>query len=470
MMGLDHNGGRNYPLARFESMLKTNDIYFFDADEFELIITFYMDTGKMALARKAAKIAFDQHPDSTVLKLIKVEILIFENKHAKAEAILNDLYEIEPYNSEIYIHKANILSKQKLHEDAVSVLQTAEDFIGKDEEIYSMIAMEYMFMEDFEKAKTYFIKCLELDQEDSSALYNIIYCFDYLNQIEEAIVFLNKFLDDNPYSEIAWHQLGLQYIGMDEDLKALDCFDFAIISDDTFVGAYMEKAKILEDIEKYEEAIECYQTTISLEDATAFAYLHIGKCYNALGLTGTALDYFNKSLQEDPLLDKTWIAITKFYFEHNQHKQALYYIEKALAIDEESVQYWNLYGQINQQLDRPEAAKKAFLKSQELKAYEFENRITSCDILIEANELMGALEEMEQAEEDFPTAAEIEYRLAGLYMTLNDEELGLEHLQKGLDINTRSAIILEQIFPIIFLKPNVLNILEDNGYFSNDIS
>lgn len=465
MMGLDHNEGRNYPLARFESMLKTNDIYFFDADEFELIITFYMDTGKMALARKAAKIAFDQHPDSTILKLIKVEILIFENKHNKADAILNDLYEIEPYNPEIYIHKANILSKQKLHEDAVDVLKTAEEYLGEDEEIYSMIAMEYMFMEDFEKAKTYFIKCLELDQEDSSALYNVIYCFDYLNQIEEAIIFLNKFLDDYPYSEIAWHQLGIQYIGMDEELKALDCFDFAIISDDTFVGAYMEKAKILESLEKYEEAIECYQTTISLEDATAFAYLHIGNCYNALGLTGTALDYFNKSLQEDPLLDKTWIAITMFYFERQQYEQALYYIEKAMAIDEESVKYWELYAQINQHLDRPEEAEKALLKSEELSAYEFENRITSCDILIEANELMGALEEMEQAEEDYPTTAEIEYRLAGLYISLNDEDLGLEHLQRALDLDADYAGVMEELFPKIFQNPNVQSILENNGYF-----
>src|SRR5690625_570682 len=465
MMGLDHNEGRNYPLARFENMLKTNDVYFFDADEFELIITFYMDTGKMALARKAAKIAFDQHPDSTILKLIKVEILIFENKHDKANAILNDRYEIEPYNPEIYIHKANILSKHKLHRDAVDVLTAAEYFLGEYEEIYSMIAMEYMFMEDFEKAKTYFIKCLELDQEDSSSLYNVIYCFDYLNQIDEAIVFLNKFLDDNPYSEIAWHQLGIQYIGIDQQLKALDCFEFAIISDDTFVGAYMEKAKILESLGKYEEAIECYQTTISLEDATAFAYLHIGKCYNALGLTGTALDYFNKSLQEDPLLDKTWITITKFYFERNQYKQALYYIEKAIGIDEESVRYWKLYAQINQHLNRPEEAKKAFLKSQELSNYEFENRITSCDILIEANELMGALEEMEQAEEDFPITAEVEYRLAGLYMSLNDEKLGLEHLQRAMDLDVDYAGVMEELFPKIFQRPNVQGLLDKNGYF-----
>src|SRR5699024_11483217 len=158
MMNLNQNEGRNYPLARFENMLKTNEIYFFDADEFELIISYYMDVGKIALARKAAKIAFDQHPDSSLLKLLKVEILLYENKLEKAEKLLDDLYEIEPYNPEIFIHKANILSKQLLHQDAVEVLKIAEDIVGKDEEIYSMIAMEYMFLENFEKAKDYYIK------------------------------------------------------------------------------------------------------------------------------------------------------------------------------------------------------------------------------------------------------------------------------------------------------------------------
>src|SRR5699024_3097255 len=265
------------------------------------------------------------HPDSSLLKLLKVEILLYENKLDKAEEILNDLYEIEPYNPEIFIQKANILSKQLLHQEAVEVLKIAEDILGEDEEVFSMIAMEYLFLEDFEKAKNYYLKCLAIDENDSSSLHNIIYCFDYLNQPEEAVEFLLQFIDKNPYSEIAWHQLGLQYIELDDDKKALEAFDFAIIADDTFMGAYMEKAKLLENSENYEEAIQCYLTTLELEDATAFAYLHIGECYNKMGQTGLALEFFNKSLQTDPLLDKTWIAITEFYFERKHFEKALYY-------------------------------------------------------------------------------------------------------------------------------------------------
>ena len=34
------------------------------------------------------------------------------------------------------------------------------------------------------------MKCLKIDIEDYSALYNIIYCFDFLDQNEEAIEYL----------------------------------------------------------------------------------------------------------------------------------------------------------------------------------------------------------------------------------------------------------------------------------------
>ena len=34
------------PLSKFESMLKTNSVYFFDLVEFEEIIVHYLDTGK----------------------------------------------------------------------------------------------------------------------------------------------------------------------------------------------------------------------------------------------------------------------------------------------------------------------------------------------------------------------------------------------------------------------------------------
>ncbi|MET3047651.1 hypothetical protein ABXS96_14760, partial [Flavobacterium covae] len=83
-------------LSKFESMLKTNKILFFDSEEFEDIILHYMDIGKPILAKKALKLGLEQHPKSFGLKLVQVEMLLFEDKLEQAEKLLNDLYAIEP--------------------------------------------------------------------------------------------------------------------------------------------------------------------------------------------------------------------------------------------------------------------------------------------------------------------------------------------------------------------------------------
>ena len=67
---------REFSLSKFESMLKTNSILFFDSNEFENIIHHYLENGKIALAKKAIKLSLEQHPDSTNLKLFKIEVII----------------------------------------------------------------------------------------------------------------------------------------------------------------------------------------------------------------------------------------------------------------------------------------------------------------------------------------------------------------------------------------------------------
>ncbi len=446
----------NFPLTRFESMLKTNDVLFFDSDEFENIVNHYLENGKIALAKKAVKLGLDQHPSSSNLKLFKIEILIFENKLEDADKLLNDLYTLEPNNEEVYIQKANIYSKQDNHQMAVKLLETALELTDDDADIYSLIGMEYLFMEDFQNAKFNFMKCLEVDEEDYSALYNVIYCFDFLEQHEEAIDYLNMFLNNNPYCEVAWHQVGKQYFDLKQYEKALAAYDFAIISDDTFVGAYFEKGKVLEKLGKYNEAIENYQITLKLDDPTSFAYLRIGKCYQKLHCDDLALTYFSKTVHEDPLLDKGWIAITDFYVKKLDYQNALYYINKAINIDGENVLYWKRYAKINNRLKFYEEAERGYRKTLELGNYELDTWLTRCDILIYLGENEAAVKNLFEACEFYPESPEIEYRLAGLFFTLLEDDKGHFHLDNALKLEAGYEFILEELFPYAYAKRSVL--------------
>lgn len=440
----------NVSLNKFESMLKTNNVLFFDSEEFENIIHHYLNQGKVALAKKAIKLGLEQHPSSTNLKLFKVEVYVFENKLKEANQLLDALYVLEPSNEEVYIQKANILSKEDKHEDAIKVLKIALNFSEEVSEIHALIGMEYLLLDDFEKAKQSFMSCLEEQPEDYSSLYNIIYCFDFLNENEEAITFLNKYLNSNPYCEVAWHQLGKQYFSIKDYKKALSAFDFAIISDDRFIGAYLEKGKVLEKLKRYKEAIENYLLTLELDDPTSFALLRMGCCYEKLGKLDLAKQYYYKTVKEDPLLDKGWIAITKFYLKQHNYQKALYYINKAINIDAENVIYWKLYAQINQRLNFLEEAEKGYKKAIELGNYELNTWLLRTDILIQIGELDAASLNLIQATEFYPENAEIEFRLTGIYYKVLETEKGSYHLKNAMTFNKEFLFIIEELFPEVY--------------------
>ena len=453
------NDNDNLPLSKFELMLKTNDVYFFDANEFEEIILFYIENGKFSLAKKALNLGLTQHPSSFGLKLIKIEILILEEKLDQAELVLNELQKIEPSNEEIYIQKATIHSKRGQHDEAINELKTALLLADEDSEILSMIGMEYLYLDDFDTARSNFVRCLDVEYDDYSSLYNVIYCFDMLKQHNEAIKYLKAYIDKKPFSEIAWHQLGRQYFTIENYDKALEAFDYSIIIDEYFIGAHLEKAKTLEKLEDYEGAIEFYHLTMELDTATSFAYLRIGKCYEKLGKPNMAVDYYNKTVKEDPLLDKGWLALTEFYIKTNNFQKALFYIKKALSIDEENNIYWQKLAEINIKLDMFEEAARAYQKCIEFNDERLELYIALADVLHFLGDFNDAIKILLDAREKYNDHAEITYRLAGLYFLVNKENEGLFFLENSFKINYQYYQDIKDMFPVVFNRKEI-SILE----------
>lgn len=447
----------NLSLSKFESMLKTNKVLFFDSEEFEEIILHYIDIGKAALAKKALKIALDQHPKSTGLKLVQVEMLVYDDKLEQAEKLLNELFAIEPTNEEIFIQRANIWSKRDQHDKAVEELKIALKYTDDLADVYNLIGMEYLFMDNLELAKENFILCLEEDIEEQSSLYNVVYCFEFLDQYQEAIDYLNTYIDRNPYSEIAWHQKGRLHYGLKEYENAIQAFDYATIIDDEFMGAYMEKAKAFERLKKYDEAIESYLRTIELDDATSYALLRIGKCYERIGNKVLALKYYNKTVHEDPLLDKGWIAITDFYVRQKNYQKALYFVNKALAIDNQNKLYWKRFATINKQMNFFEEAEFGFRKAVEFGDYQLDTWLYWVDILQFMGEFESAIQILLQATEYYPEENEIEYRLAGLYFMTQETTKAKFHLSNALRINFDNYIIIEDLFPVVWTRKMVQN-------------
>ncbi|QNM86998.1 tetratricopeptide repeat protein [Polaribacter pectinis] len=447
-------------LTKFESMLKTNNIYFFDLVEFEEIIIHYLDVGKHALAKKAVKLGLEQHPQSVDLKLLQVELYVFENEIDKASSLLKKIEKIEPNNDEVFIQKGTINSKKGLHKEAILDFEKALSFTDDKVDIWSLLGMEYLYLDDFKNARLNFANCIDADVEDYSALYNIVYCFDMEEKHKEAISYLNMYIDKNPYCEVAWHQLGRQYFILKMFKEALSSFDYAVLIDESFIGGYLEKAKTLEELERYQEAIDNYLITLELDDPTAFAYLRIGECYEKIDKYNAAISYYKKAVHEDPLLDRGWILLTNLYYEQENYQKAAYYISKAIKIDEDNFMYWRRYSEINLRLNFFEEVIIGYNKCLAIGDDGLEVFVGLSDVLSFLGEFNKALSFMVKAEKTYGGFAEIEYRLAGLYFLLNKEKKALEHLIIGLETDYDYHIILNEIYPTVFEDSKVQNLIQ----------
>lgn len=460
-MFLSQEEDDHFSLLKFESMLKTNKVLFFDSSEFENIIHYYLIEGKINLAKKALKLGLIQHPTSVDLRLFQVEIYVFEEKLELAEKLINELQSIEYFNEEIHIQKANILSKKGCHQEAVKELEIALEMTEDEAEIYSMLGMEYLFVENLEEAKNCFEKCLELDPEDYSALYNIVYCFEFLEQTDEAIRFLNSFIEKNPYSEIAWHQLGKQYASANNLLEALRAYGYANLIDENFTGAYLEKGKVLEELKRYREAIQNYKVTLTLDDPSSFALLSIGRCYEQINKPKLAIRYYNEAVHIDPLLDKGWVAITKFHVKELKYTKAQEAIQKAISLDGENCYYWKLAARIFSATGQFEESVEAYAKAISLGDYKLTTWTELADLLIKVNEREFALEQLLLAEPLFPNKAEIAYRLAGLYFDLENFDKAEFYLLKSWALSPKKIKIIKSIFPAFFSSEKLFQILAD---------
>ena len=109
-------------IFKFESMLKTNDFLFFDSDEFEEIIVYYLEIGNVSLAKKAISMATEQYPNSVTLVLLQIELLLFNNELDESEKLIEKISLIDPLNTDILIQQAKILSKRKNHQQAIDLL------------------------------------------------------------------------------------------------------------------------------------------------------------------------------------------------------------------------------------------------------------------------------------------------------------------------------------------------------------
>ncbi|MFM9469874.1 hypothetical protein ACKI1K_45080, partial [Streptomyces scabiei] len=87
------------------------------------------------------------------------------------------------------------------------------------------LADVYDDYEQFEKVFDCLKMILEEDPNNDEALYKICFWADFTGRYEESIKLHQKIIDEYPYNEIAWFNLGAAFQGLKLYEKALDAYE-----------------------------------------------------------------------------------------------------------------------------------------------------------------------------------------------------------------------------------------------------
>ncbi|MCV6631405.1 MAG: hypothetical protein OIF50_16250 [Flavobacteriaceae bacterium] len=453
--------GKHDPLFKFETMLKTDDVYFFDSEDFEEIIHHYLAIGKLSLAKKAAKLGLEQHPNAVSIELLRAEIMIFEDKLDLASALLTELQQMDPLNDEIYIQRAHIFSKQDNHEAAINMLENALDKGLHSFDLLEMLGMEFVFTDNYSKAKKYFMECLYIDGQDDSTLCNLMMCFNCLEEFEEGIGYLLEYIDGYPYSHYAWLELGRFYMMELQLSEALKAFDYAILINETHVSAYMEKAGALEMLGQMGDALEVYGDALKLQEPNAYLYYRVGKCYREVGHFEQARLHFFKAVQEDPMMYKAWVGIVNYYIDKKDFEKAISFLYKAIEIDPENDLYDENLDAIHRMLGFQIEEGIDLHVLQHLPKYKVQTWIEWGKLLLRTQSFHLALDVFVRAREYYPKEENIQLHLAGLYLRSNQLHHGQLQLEAALEKDTELVEVLEAYYPRVYKSPSVQKIIRN---------
>ncbi len=350
--------------SRFEQMLKEGTSLYFEVDDLECLLEHYIIHHRFELGEHVLTTAKNLHPTNRQLSLKEAELLSLTNRQSEAITLLNEIEIFEQTNPEFHIIKASVLSQKGNYSKAIDALSRALEFTSEDKDnIYLNLAVEYQNLEDYRTAITYLKEALSIEPNNEDAIYELAYCFELSKDYDDAVSTFNNLIDQVPYNEHAWFNLGASYQAKADFSKAATAFDYALVIDENFHAALFNKANILVQLNRYQEAIDLYKRALSFEILDTLIYFYIGDCYDNLEDHRSALTYFEKALRKDEDMAEAWLAASSSLDMLGRELEALEYAKKAIELEPENEDYHFFIAGLFAKYDLPDDALNAYEKT-----------------------------------------------------------------------------------------------------------
>ena len=450
-------------IVQFEDMLSEKSFTFFDVEDYENIIDYYIDLELNDKVLAALDFGLNQFPNDLTLSLIKVDVLNSKQLVDDSYMLLKSLEQFYPNNidvlynlGKIYAITDRIQTAKIYFENAVNLIRVNDSY----NDLLSDIAYEFLQIGQNTQAIHVMKRIMEIKPEDESTLMELGIAYHESGLLQEAIIYFTEFIDNNPYSHIAWFNLGTLHNVKEDWKEALFAFDMCLVINEKFTAAHYGKANSYIQEKEFQSAIDTFNESFNFDHPNSYAYCCLGECYEKIGDFKKALIFYEKSLEIDDSQSDAWLGIGVVRDLNNQTLDALKFIEKAINLDSENPEYWYIFAEFLSKLGKITEAEDAFKKVVELDPGNIDAWIDYSNFLFENTSKTRAIKEVERAIVTNKGDQDLKLRLIAMQIAsgkIADAKSKLIDFQQ----NENSSIQkLFEIYPEIKNIPEIIEVIK----------
>ena len=326
---------------------------FLDSEQFEMLVQHFEEEENYKKALQCANDGLEQYPGHSGLLLDKANVLLLLHQYQKALDILDQIPEEKEINGNLILLRTEGLLALDRVDEANEILKNAFLLTHDDEtvEMFFELADVYDSFELFNNVFDCMAQILILEPTNEEALYKIGFWTDYNGRYEESIEIHQKIIEDFPYSELAWFNLGLAYQGLKLHEKAIDAYQYCLAIDDSMEFAHRNIGDAYLRLRKYDLAIEYLSKLLEFTTPESIIYEAIGHCYDKKKKFVQARRFYKKASHLHPEDSSIIYKIAQTYMSELKWKTAINLLLVATKMTKMQTDYHNALGQCYAELE-----------------------------------------------------------------------------------------------------------------------
>jgi tetratricopeptide (TPR) repeat protein len=448
-------------IRQFQNLKSGRGNSFLEEDAFEKIIDYFDDIEDIPQALEAVEMGIDQYPYSAMLNIKKADLLIATRRYLDALEVLNHAELLDSNDINLYILKTDVYLALDQQEKAVELLENALSLFDGQERIEMLfeLADVYDDYEEFDKIFDCLKLILEQEPTNEEALYKICFWTDFTSRNEESIKLHQQIIDEHPYSELAWFNLGAAFQGLKLYEKSIDAYKYAVAIDEKFDYAFRNMGDAYIRLRKFKDAIEALERVLELSRPEDVIYEAIGHCYDRLKNYAQARFYYRKASHLNQEDSKLFYKIACTYINEGQWNTAVKQLQTALQMHRLQPEYNLAMGECKMQLGEYKEAIQFFSNV----VAQRPRNISSWEALIRCLYIGEyydeAVEQVAAAIRHTDNKPIFTFYLSAIYFAMGSSKEGLIQLENGMNKSPKLLKKLVDLNPAILQHQQVVDLV-----------